>query len=292
MLNYTICKSWPFEPVTQAFTERDTILYALSLGCGQSADTARALPYVYERKLEAIPSMACVLGSAGMWWSAPETGVDWRAIVHGQQDLHLFAPLPVSGRVEAMHKVVAIADKGAGRGAVAVVQRDLYHSGTREPMARSFSTTMLRGDGGFSAADGRSDALPEALPALPDREATIHATYSIAPDAALLYRLLGDLNPLHVDPEAARAAGFDRPILHGLCTYGMAARAALEHLPGAHARTLRRIAARFTAPIWPGETVRFEFWPDVAKVGRFQFRAQVDARGSRVLDHGLIEFNG
>ncbi|MET0936745.1 MAG: MaoC/PaaZ C-terminal domain-containing protein [Luteibacter sp.] len=290
MLDYRVCKDWEFPRISRAYTHQDTILYALSVGYGQSRDPEQDLPYVYEAGLKTIPTLACVLGSAGMWWSAPRTGVDWRAIVHGQQELRLLGELPVSGQVETTHEVVSISDKGIGRGAVAVVRRDLCDALTGSKLAESFSTTVLRNDGGFSARDGAADPSPDALTKPPERAVDMEVRLPVAANAALLYRLTGDANPLHVDPQAARASGFERPILHGLCTFGMAARAALICCPTANAHAMRRIAARFTAPVWPGETIRFAFWCDPADTGRLWFRAFVDARHQRVLDCGVVEF--
>lgn len=241
MLDYRVCKNRVFPRISRAYTRQDTILYALSLGYGQGSEPWRDLRYVYEAGLKVVPMLACFLGSAGMWWSAPSTGVDWRAIVHGQQELRLLGELPVSGQIEAMHEVVSITDKGIGRGAVAVVRRDLFDAFTGWKLAESFSTTVLRNDGGFSERDGDANPSPDALAKPPERPADMEVGLAVAPNAALLYRLTGDTNALHVDhPQAARAVGFERPILHGLCTFGMAAE---QHLIAARQPTLRPCGA-------------------------------------------------
>jgi acyl dehydratase len=146
---------------------------------------------------------------------------------------------------------------------------------------------FMRGDGGFSERSGVSDPRPERLRAPPDRAPDIQTDLASLPQAALIYRLNGDYNPLHCDPEVARAAGFPRPILHGLCSFGMAAHAVLKSCCDYQPARIRSIAARFTAPVFPGETLRFSIW----RVGEalVHFRATVDARATVVLDHGVVE---
>jgi acyl dehydratase len=189
--------------------------------------------------------------------------------------------------VIARNKVVSLTDKGAGKGAIAVVLRTLVDQASGETIAESRNVTFLRGDGGFSEANGVSDPGPEPLPAVPERPADIQVSYATRPETALIYRLSGDVNPLHADPDIATKAGFDRPILHGLCTYGMAARAVIEKVLGHDAARLKRLAVRFTSPVWPGETVRYALWREGDHLLRLQ--ASVDARQAVVLNNGLIE---
>jgi len=287
MLDYHVCKNWQFPESVHHYTERDSMLYALGLGFGSDPMDAGALRFVYEKNLVAVPTMATVMGSPGIWWRDPRTGADFVKLVHGEQDVRLLRPLPPRGSLIARNRVVSLTDKGAGKGALAVVLRSLLDVDTRETIAESRNATFLRGDGGFSELSGVSDPGPEPLPAVPDRPADIEASYDTRPEAALLYRLSGDVNPLHADPEVARQAGFDRPILHGLCTYGMGARAVLEKVLGFDAARLKRFAVRFTSPVWPGETVRYELWRDGDAA--FRLRASVDARGAVVLNNGLVE---
>jgi acyl dehydratase len=289
MLNYEICKNWTFPDIVHTYTERDTMLYALGLGLGQDPMDRGQLRFVYEKELQAIPTMACVMGSPGIWWRDPRTGADPVKLVHGEQDVRLLRPLAPSGTVIARNKVVSLTDKGAGQGAIAVVLRTLIDQASGETIAESRNVTFLRGDGGFSEASGVSDAGPEPLPAVPERPADIQVSYATRPETALIYRLSGDVNPLHADPEIAAKAGFDRPILHGLCTYGMAARAVIEKVLGHDAARLKRLALRFTSPVWPGETVRYALWREGDKLLRL--RASVDARQAVVLNNGLIEID-
>jgi acyl dehydratase len=287
MLDYHVCKNWEFPDTVHHYTERDTMLYALGLGFGSDPVDAGALRFVYEKNLEAVPTMATVMGSPGIWWRDPRTGADFVKLVHGEQDVRLLRPLPPKGSLIARNRVVSLTDKGAGKGALAVVLRSLVDVETRETVAESRNATFLRGDGGFSELGGVSDPGPEPLPIVPDRAADVEVSYVTRPEAALVYRLSGDVNPIHADPEVARKAGFDRPILHGLCTYGMGARAVIEKVLGFDAARLRRFAVRFTAPVWPGETVRYELWREGDAVVRL--RASVDARQAVVMNNGLVE---
>jgi acyl dehydratase len=286
MLDYHACKNWRFDDIVHRYTERDTMLYALGLGLGGDPMHRGELRFVCEGPVQAVPTMATVMGSPGIWWRDPRTGADPVKLVHGEQDLRLMKPLPAAGTLVARNRVQSITDKGPGKGAIAVLVRELFDE-RGEPIAESRNVTFLRGDGGFGATTGVSDAGPEPLPAVPERPADIEVAYRTLPQAALLYRLSGDYNPLHADPDFAARAGFDRPILHGLCTYGMGARAVIDKVLGFDAARLRRIAVRFTAPVWPGETVRYELWRDGDRVVRL--RATVDARKSVVLANGLVE---
>jgi acyl dehydratase len=287
MLDYQACKHWTFDDIVHRYAERDTMLYALGLGYGSDPMDRGELRFVYEQQLQAVPTMASVMGSPGIWWRDPRTGADPVKLVHGEQDLRLFKPLPAAATLVARNRVLSLTDKGPGKGAIAVVLRELLLQDSGEKIAESRNVTFLRGDGGFSAHSGVSDPGPEALPPMPDRKADVEVAYATLPQAALVYRLSGDYNPLHADPAFAARAGFDRPILHGLCTYGMAARAVIEKLLDHDAARLKRIAVRFTSPVWPGETVRYELWRESDTLVRL--RASVDARGVVVLNNGLVE---
>ncbi|WP_022979113.1 MaoC/PaaZ C-terminal domain-containing protein [Ideonella sp. B508-1] len=287
MLDYNVCKNWVFPDIAVDYTERDTMLYALGLGMGIDPMDEGALRFVYEKNLQAVPTMATAMGTPGIWWRDPRTGADAVKLVHGEQDVRLLKPLPVKGSLISRNRVLSLTDKGAGKGAIAVVLRTLLDAASGETVAESRNVTFLRGDGGFSEQGGVSDPGPAPLPAVPERPADLEVSYDVRPEAALVYRLSGDANPLHADPEIARKAGFDRPILHGLCTYGMAARGVIQHVLGWDASRLRRLAVRFTSPVWPGETVRYEFWREGDTVLRL--RASVDARQVVVLNNGIVE---
>ena len=287
MLNYAAVKNWNFEPVVQTYTQRDCMLYALGLNIGADPMDRGQLRYVYEKDLKTIPTMATVLGSPGFWWRDPGTGVDWVKLVHGEQAIRVFKPLPAAATVVAQNRVMSITDKGAGKGVIVVIKREIREQGSGELLAEVVHGTFLRGDGGYSAGTGQSDPGPAALPAPPDGPAALEVALASMEQQALIYRLSGDYNTLHADPDIAAAAGFARPILHGLCTYGMALHAVLRAVTEYDSSRIRAFAVRFTSPVYPGETVRFELWPRDSS--SFHLRAHVDARNVVVLNNGLVE---
>jgi len=287
MIDYDTIKNWPIEDVVQTYTMRDTILYALGLGFGEDPTDAGQLRFVYEKNLQAVPTLAAAIAWPKSWLRDPASGVDYVKTVHGEQDTRFLKPLPAEGAIRSKTRVSLVCDKGAGKGAVVEQVREILDEASGELLAQIRHIGFLRGDGGFSAANGRSDPPPPALPAVPERAPDIVVDLASLPQSALVYRLSGDSNPLHADPQVAEKAGFPRPILHGLCTYGMAARAALQSCCDYDAARLKRVATRFTAPVFPGETIRFEFWR--ASDDMLHLRARVDARGAVVLNNGVIE---
>jgi acyl dehydratase len=291
MLNYDAVKNWEFGSVVQTYTERDSMLYALGLGIGSDAVDAGQLQYVYEKHLRTVPTMATVLGSPGFWWRDTRTGVDWVKLVHGEQAIRVFKPLPTAATIVSQNRVMSITDKGAGRGAIAIIKREIRDQSSGELLAEVVHGSFLRGDGGYSESSGGgpapSDPSPPALPAPPDSAPHLEVELATLEQQALIYRLSGDYNPLHSDPDVARAAGFKRPILHGLCTYGMAAHAVLRAVTGYDAWRLRSFAVRFTAPVFPGEIIRFQLWERDSS--SFHLRARIDARDAVVLNNGVVE---
>ncbi len=288
MIDYQVVKNWVFDEVRYRYAERDTMLYALAIGLGAEPTSRGELRYTYEKSLQAVPSMATLIGAPGLWWRDPRTGADATKLVQGEQRLRLFKPLPPSGTLLAVNRIRSLTDKGAGRGALGVVTREIRDGRTGVLLAEGTNVSMLRGDGGFSAGHGHSDPAPASLPAVPERSCDAHVDLATLPQSALLYRLTGDLNPLHADPAVAARAGFERPILHGLCTYGMACHAVMRAFLDYQAERLRSLAVRFTAPVYPGDLLRFEFWrePDMRSL---HLRASCPARAVTVLDHGLVE---
>jgi len=271
-----------FAPVAQRYTRRDTILYALGVGLGANPVDTGQLRYVYEDGLVAMPTFANVLGYPGFWAREPDTGIDWKRLLHAEQFLTLHAPLPVQGLVTGYSRVRGIWDKGAGKGALMQQTRELRdESGALVVTIEQFA--MLRGDGGCGSA---AEVAPPAPHVLPERSPDALCDLATSPQAALLYRLNGDDNPLHVDPAVAAAAGFDRPILHGLCTMGVAAHAVLRTVLGYDAARFAAMRVRFTAPVFPGETLRTELWIDGAVVS---LRTTALERGVVVLDKGRVD---
>ena len=270
-------RNWRFADVAQSYTDRDTLLYALSLGLGADPLDRGELPFVLEPGLVAVPTMGSVLCTLGAWTADPRTGVTRSHVVHGEQRMTFHAPLPAAGTVRGRARVLGVEDKG--KGALLHVERLLSDEATGEPLLTVVQTSFCRADGGFG--EGWGPAQP--LHAIPDRPADAELSLPTLPAAALLYRLNGDRNPLHADPDAAVRAGFPRPILHGLCTYGMAAYALLRSLLGLDPARLHAFDARFSAVVYPGETLSFEFWRDGAVVS---FRGFVRERDAKVLDNG------
>lgn len=260
----------------QVFAARDTMLYAIGVG-------AQDLCFTYEHGLKALPTMAMVLGYPGFFWRDPAYGVDWKRLLHGETSLELAGPLPVEGEVLGRTTIDEVLDKGADKGAVVLSSRTI-EDGAGNLLATIRNTLFLRGDGGFGGRAGPAPP-PHTLPErAPDEVVSLPTLAS----QALIYRLSGDYNPLHVDPAVARAAGFERPILHGLCSYGIAGRAVLGALCGNDPARLRRLDVRFSSPVYPGETVRTEIWNEGS--GRAGFRATVEERGLIVLNNGYVEF--
>jgi acyl dehydratase len=278
-IDYQKLKSRAFADVIQRYTERDTILYALGLGCGADPTDSDDLRFVYEEGLRALPSMGVVLGTPGFWLKDPGTGVDWRKVLHGEQGLVLHKPLPAAATVIGRTRVKEIIDKGEGKGALLFSERDVIDQSSGEKLCTLTSTTFLRGEGGFGGPQGPT---PEPHP-LPDRAPDRAVDMPTLPQAALIYRLSGDPNPLHADPKVAAAAGFPRPILHGLCTFGVAGRAVLRTCCGNDPARLKTMQLRFSAPVFPGETIRTEIWQDG---NTLSFRARVAERDLVVLSNG------
>ena len=278
-LNANALREWTFEPRHQTYTDRETLLYALSIGFGADPIDARELPFVYERDLKAVPTMAAVLCHLGAWTVDPRTGITRSKVVHGEQRLTFHAPLPPAAHLVANSRVIGAEDKGADKGALVHVERVISNADTNEPLVTIVQTSFCRADGGFGDSFG-----PTFTPhALPERAADLVVDTATRLDAALLYRLNVDRNPLHVDPEAALRAGFPRPILHGLCTYGIGARLVIAHLLDYAPERLKTFDVRFSSAVFPGETLSFEFWRDGDVVS---FQAFVRERGKKVLDNG------
>jgi acyl dehydratase len=284
-IRYSALKSWPFADQLTTYGRRDCILYALGLGYGSDPLDAAELPFVYEEWLKPVPTLLTVLGAPGAWASDPGTGIDWLQILHGEHRMTLHAPLAPEGTLRSRTRVARIVDKGAGRGALVTTEREVTDEPTGVRVATIEHTSFCRADGGF----GESDEPPLPLPAVPQTPPDASVDLPTEPRAALLYRLNGDRNPLHVDPEAARRAGLQRPILHGLCSYGMAARAILRACCGNDPARLASLALRFSAPLFPGETLRIELW---RQEGRVQFRGIAAERGTPVLTNGIATIHG
>jgi acyl dehydratase len=268
--------------VTHTYTEKDTILYALGLGLGQDPMNEAELAFLYEKDLRALPTFALVLGYPGFWIRDLDTGVDWVKVLHGEQGFRLHRPIAPRGEVVGITRVTEIVDKGPGKGALVYSERRIVDQQSGEAIATLTQTTFCRGDGGFGGPP-RPTPPPHALP---ERPADLVCDLPTRPEAALIYRLSGDPNPLHVEPAVAKAAGFPRPILHGLATFGIAGHALLKSLCGYDPGRLKAMSGRFSAPVFPGETIRTEIWHDDAVAG---FRSRVLERDVIAINNGRAE---
>jgi acyl dehydratase len=279
-IDYHNLRNWKFEDRVDRYTARDCMIYALGLGYGGDPADDDELRYVHEEGTAVVPTFLATLGAPNGWAADPATGIDWVKILHGEHRMTFHAPLAAAGAVRSQTRVSRVVDKGAGKGALVVTVRDISDAGSGRPLATVEHVSFCRADGGF----GQGDEPPQALPPVPDREPDCAVLLPTLAQQALLYRLNGDLNPVHALPHMARAAGFDRPILHGLCTYGMAARALLRACAPAGTQRLAGISARFSAPVFPGETLRAEIWRDGAHL---QFRVLAHERNTVVLSNGV-----
>ncbi len=282
MIDYDALMARPFAPIEHSYTERDTILYALGLGLGADPLNPAHLRATYERAegFCALPSMVNVLAYPGFWAMEPDTGLTWQKILHGEQSFTLHAPLPAKGTLIGNLKITGIVDKGADKGALIYSERALTDKATGALIATVAGTSFARGDGGFGGPDGPVKPV-HPMPDTAPEHVFDHATQ---PGGALIYRLSGDLNPLHADPDVARQAGFDRPILHGLSTLGVAAWSITAALADGDPAALKHLQLRFSSPVFPGETIRTEMWRNGDEV---TFRARVVERDIVVLNNGL-----
>jgi len=270
----------PFEPVVEDYDQSRTILYALGVGAGMSA---AELDLVYEKDLKTLPAMATTLAQDPLWMLDPATGITMTHVLHGEQGLEVHSPLPKSGTVKAQTHIDALFDKG-DKGAVMLMRRELTDAANGQRLVTTRNSVFMRADGNFG---GTTDGQPRPHP-IPDRAADLIQEVATRPDQALIYRLSGDYNPLHVDVGLARAAGFERPILHGLCTYGIVSRELIAELCAADPTRLIRFDARFSSPVFPGDTLTVELWHDAP--GKGSFRVGVANRGVTVLNNGRIDY--
>ena len=260
-----------------SYTDRETMLYAVGIGMGCDPMNRDELPFVFEKDLTPVPTMATVLAWDETLMMA--SGLNLVMVVHGEQRITLHRPLPSAATILVKQRVVDAFDKGEGRGALVLVETAIREKASGEPLCTNLSTVFARGDGGFGGPAGSGPA-PHRLP---DRDPDAVCELKTTPNQALIYRLCGDRNPLHADPDFADAAGFPRPLLHGLCTYGSACRAILKSMCDYKAESIRGFEARFTAPVFPGEMIRTEMWRDGNEIS---FRSHIPERDVVALNNG------
>jgi acyl dehydratase len=282
-INYDALMATSISDEPCEYSEKDTMLYALGVGFGNDPLDRLELPFVTETKaLRTVPTMASMLLSGSL---LDDCGWDRSKVLHSEQRLELYRPLPPAAKLLANHRVDAVYDRGATRGAKIMIESELRLARDDTVLFSLGSTVIARGDGNFGGPAG-----PGPLPhKLPKREPDLSCDLATRPDQALIFRLSGDFNPLHADPAYARNAGFDAPILHGRCTYGIACHAILKTICDYDFTLITGFDARFSSPVFPGDVVTTEMWQERNIVS---FRCRVTARDVTVIDNGKCTLVG
>ncbi len=258
------------------WTDQRAMLYALGIGLGSDPLNEKELPFVYENGLKAAPTFATVITFPIQ--ALAKSGVNFARVVHGEQAVTFHRTVPPEGEAVGTSRVKAVYDKGADKGAILLIETVLTLS-SGEALVTLTSSIFARGDGGFGGPT-EGEEKPHMVPG---RAADMSLDFPTRPDQALLYRLSGDRNPLHADPAFAKMVGFPRPILHGLCTYGITCRAVMQGFTDFDPAPIRSHQARFSAPVFPGETVTVDLWRDGPVVS---FEAKVKDREAAVIKNG------
>jgi acyl dehydratase len=261
------------------YGDRETILYALGIGLGTDPlNAALELPFIYEQELRPVPTLATVVASGSMI-TPKEMGLNYAMVVHGEEETILHRPMTAAASLVVDSSVVGVSDKGRGKGAYVATRTILRDARDGQLITTLNRIFAARGDGGFGGPAERLK-VPHVPPA---REPDARLELPTEKNQAALYRLCGDRNPLHIDPRSAREAGFSAPILHGLCSYGISCRAVLQTYCEFDPTRLYSHAARFSSPVYPGETLSFKLW----RAGDIvSFEAQVKERNVTVLKNG------
>lgn len=281
-LDYRKLKDWKEPPLNHSYGAKDSMLYALGVGLGADPMDEEQLRFVYEKGLQALPTMATVLASPFGWLYRADAGVTKVKAVHGEQGFKMHKLLPTAGDIVGELAITDIVDNGRDKGAIVYFERKLRERASGELLCTLTATMFCRADGGFDGPAGAARQ-PQAMP---QRAPDAVCDLPTLPQAALLFRLNGDANPLHAEPAVGRAAGFRQPILHGLCTYGVVGHALLKTCCAYDPARLVAMHARFSAPVYPGEGIRTEMWREGAAV---LFRARVLGRDAVALDNGRAE---
>ena len=278
--DYLLNREWP--KITQTYTEKDCMLYALGVGMGMDPLDEECLKFVFEDGLKVLPSQSVMMAHPGFWAKEEDIDLDWVKILHVGQEIILHQPLPPAGTVEATTRFTDIVDKGERAGALIVSDRVVRNAETGEDLATLITTILARGDGGFS----KEKRPTPKTDVVPSREPDQLCDLPTLPQQALLYRLSGDFNPLHASPEVARDAGFKAPILHGLCTMGVLTHALMKTCCDYDPARFKRVRLRFSAPVYPGETIRTEIWNEDGFVA---FRCKSLEQDKVVINNGYLE---
>jgi acyl dehydratase len=277
-LNYERVMAYRPADIAVQYGARDCIIYALGIGLGMDPIDPGQLKFVYEKNLVAFPTMAAVLGRLVGLQNDPAFGIDQRMMVAAALKVVLHRPLATEAKLVSRPHVREVIDKGPGSAAILEITREL-RTPDGELVATIDNSILVRKHGGFG---GKVTQVAE-LHAVPSTKPDTVCDLLTPPNLALLYRLTGDMNPLHADPERAKSVGFERPILHGAATFGVAAHAVLRHITY-QADKLASIEARFVRPVFPGDTLRTEIWRDA---NRISFQSRAVGRDDLVLTNGL-----
>ena len=268
---------------TTSYTKDDVILYHLGVGAGDPATDPNELEYCFEKNLKVLPSFGVIptFGSMGGLGSVPGLEFNFAMLLHGEQDLEVHAPIPPEARITNKAKIAEIWDKG--KAALVVLQVDTRDEAGKPLFTNRFSL-FLRGEGGFGGESG-----PKAGNAAPDRAPDGVIERKSLPQQALIYRLSGDKNPLHADPEFAKMAGFDTPITHGLCSYGIVCKAIVDEVLGGDVAKVARYSARFAGVAFPGETYMVSYWKEGDSI---LFEAKSKERDAKIITNAAIKIRG
>ena len=273
------------EPVPSSYTDLDTLLYAVAIGMGKDPLDPKELEYVNETSgSRVVPTAATTLGRGGRGGRELLSKMNFRMLLHGEQRLTIHQPLPRAADLLISSRIKGVYDKGADKGAIVVNEAEAKLA-TGEPLYTLSATMFYRGDGGFG---GSADGAPEPH-RLPERAPDAVCELPQKVDQALVYALCGDRNPLHRDPDIAKAAGFDKPILHGLCSYGIACHGVLKEMLDYDETRIQSFDVRFSAPAYPGETQLVELWQDGNVIS---FRVRIKERDVVSINNGRCVING
>ena len=270
-------------PDGQASYEKDdVILYHLGLGAGVPATDPKELEYTYEKNLKVLPSFAVIpaFGSMGGIANVPGMSFNFAMLLHGEQEVILHRPLPVEAKLKTSAHIPEIYDKG--KAALVILEATAKNAADDQPLFTNRFSLFIRGEGGFGGDSG-----PKAGNVAPDRKPDGVIERKTLEQQALIYRLSGDKNPLHADPEFAKLGGFDTPIIHGLCSYGIACKAIVDSVLDGDVAQVARYQARFAGVAFPGETYRIKYWKDGAK--RILIEASSVERSAKIISNAVIE---
>lgn len=273
--------NYPFPQVTQTYNEVDCMLYALGVGLGSDPVDENHLRFVYEENLQMLPSQSVMLAHPGFWAREPGIGLEWMQVLQAGQEIIMHRPLPPAATVAATTRITEVTDMGERLGAYILSERTVRDVDTGVDYCTLITSILARGDGGFGGerrTKTKSDPIPTRTPDFVCDLATL-------PQQALLYRLSGDFNPLHASPAIAQAAGFKAPILHGLCTLGVLTHALLKTCCDYDPSRFKHMRLRFSAPVYPGETIRTEIWRDGNTLA---FRCRSVEQDKLVINNGYL----